>query len=174
MHKHKAYARWPIEHPIIPTSDSFVDPPSPLESASDEPPPLEDTSTENTDDEGADDRTSAPTTVYDTGATAHVVPSMGASSGAVAEGNFSAGGNERTALAHNLFHFAPGRVATNLPGRPHGLLVTTDNACLGFNSVTRPAHWRYHVYHPRPAPQFRALVTAHDPAHDPEAGNKGG
>jgi hypothetical protein len=122
----------------------------------DEPPPLVDTSTENTDDEGADDRTSAPTTVYDTGATTHVVTSMGAFSGAVAEGNCSTGGSERAAL--------------EVAYRAGGIVVTTDNACLGFNAVTRPAHWRYHVYHPRPRPQFRALVTA----YDPEAGNKGG
>jgi hypothetical protein len=94
MHKHKAYARWPIEHPIIPTGDSYVDPPSPLESASDEPPPLTDTSTENTDDEGADNRNSCQ--------------------------DHHAGCVERRRC--NKFHSPPGRVASNLPGRPYVML----------------------------------------------------
>jgi hypothetical protein len=197
MHKHKSYARWPLEQPIIHV-DNSNDPgsPSPLESPSDEgpedaqiqpiildypapegaftwaagpdePPPLADTSTENTDDEGADDSTSAPPTVYDTGANTHVVTSMGAFSGTVAEGNCSTGGSERAAL----------EVASTAAYRAGGMVVTTDNACLGFNAVTRPARARHvaPIYHTRPQPQFRALLSARllKAVYDPKAGPKG-
>jgi hypothetical protein len=181
MHKHKAFARWPIEHPIIPVGNSNVDPPSPLESPSDEgsedariqpiildypvpecaftwaagpdePPPLADTSTENTDDEGADNSISAPPTVFDTGANTHIVSSMGAFSGTVTEGNCSTGGNERAAL----------EVASAAAYKAGGMVVTTDNACLGFNAITRPASARHvaPIYHVRRQPQFKALLSA--------------
>jgi hypothetical protein len=171
MHKHKAF--------IIPTSDSYVDPPLNLESASDEPPPLSDTSTESTDDEGAGNRNSCQ--------------------------DHHDGCVDRRRC--NKYHCPPGRVASNLPGRPYAMLdrlhvpltvfdtgattpivssmgalstggnehaalevasaaaitagvvaVTTDNACFGSNVIDRPAVAPAPLYHERP--DFKALLTA--------------